>query len=526
MILRKPYAFFIKHFRLIHFILSFLMLYCIYYSKRLLDFFNEYIIDSINLKGQELILIYAPNLYQLMPFLIIAVLAIILVIMIMKKKPTMLYIINIALCIYTAIIIQVAKGTLGTMEISMIDARAVRLIRDLVMISFILQIIGTTIVLIRSIGFDVKKFDFKQDLKDLEISEEDREEFEVEFKFDKNKARRNVRRKLRFLKYAYKENKTLIQIISVIAIVLLMSTTGYYYTKRDKPVSENTYIINNGVTLKINKSYITNTDYKGNIIDEDSLFVILKVDMKVNDSTYSSLDIATTKLSVGEYSYIPTYDYKETFFDFGSVYLGDKLTTEYQERILVYQIPKQLIDEKIEFHFVNKTTMNKKRVKLKLNDLTLKQNEAKLNLNEELDFKDSILSGYKIIINDFDIQRKYKLSYNFCYNNECVESYEYIVPTINTNTDKTILKIIGTLTTSKTIPKLYDLYDIINTFGTINYKVNGIIKVNQIALKEIISSKANENNIFYIEVPIELDNADTISIKFKIRNKIYEYVLK
>ena len=30
----------------------------------------------------------------------------------------------------------------------------------------------------------------------------------------------------------------------------------------------------------------------------------------------------------------------------------------------------------------------------------------------------------------------------------------------------------------------------------------------------------------YIEVPKELENADTISIQFLVRNKIYEYVLK
>jgi hypothetical protein len=502
------------------------MLYCIYYSKKLLDFFNEYIIESINLKGQDLISIYVPRLYQVIPFLIIIVLAIILTVMIIKKKPMMFYIINIASCIYTIIIVQVAKSTLNNMESALVDARAVRLIRDFIMISFIIQIICTTIVLIRSIGFDVKKFDFKEDLKELEINEEDREEFEVEFNIDQNKAKRNARRKIRYLKYAYKENKLLVHIVSIVFVFLIIIFGTYTYIKKEKPVKENVYITNNGITLKVNKSYITATDYKGNIISEDSIFVILQIDIKTNSSNVDTLDIATAKLSVGEYSFIPTYDYKDTFFDFGDVYLSDKLSSDYQTKILVYQIPKQLKDENIEFHFVNKTTMDKRIVKLGLNDLTLKLDEDKLNLNEELDFKDSILSGYKLTINNFDIQKKYKLEYNFCYNNDCFTSYEYIVPSINTNIDKSILRLEGVLTIEKPISKLNDLYDIISSFGTIYYSIDGNLKTNSIALNKLTSTKKKENNIFYIEVPSELENASSISIKFKIRNKIYEYVLK
>ena len=43
MILRKPYAFLIKHFKFIHIILTFLLSYVFYKSVNLLTFFNEYI---------------------------------------------------------------------------------------------------------------------------------------------------------------------------------------------------------------------------------------------------------------------------------------------------------------------------------------------------------------------------------------------------------------------------------------------------------------------------------------------------
>jgi len=526
MILRKPYAFFIKRFRLIHFILSFLMIYCVYNTNKLLAFFNEYIVENINLKGQELVSIYTPNIYQILPFLILIILALLLGIMILKKKPMVLYIMNIASFVYTEIAIQIAKGSLGTMESSILDPRSTRLTRDIIMISYIIQIICTIAVLIRSVGFDVKKFDFKSDLKELEISEADREEIEVEFNFDKNKAKRNVRRKIRFLKYAYKENKKLVHISIVVFILALTSLGGYSYIKMERPVFENTYITANATTLKINKSYITQTDYKGNVIDKDSLFVILQIDIKSNNPSVQELSTATTELSVGEYTYVPTYDYIDSFYDFGTVYVGNKISTEYEKKVLVYKIPIQLKDEEINFNFLNKLTSEKTTVKLNLIDLTKRKNDSNVEITQTLDFKNSILSGYKMSIDEYEIQDKYKLEYNFCYQKECIKSSEYLVPSINTNTDKTILKIKGNITINEKIPKINNIYNIINSFGTIHYKIDGKEKTNQIELKQIVSTKIKEENTFYIEVPKELKNAESIFIRFNVRNVIYEYKLK
>jgi len=118
------------------------------------------------------------------------------------------------------------------------------------------------------------------------------------------------------------------------------------------------------------------------------------------------------------------------------------------------------------------------------------------------------------------------LNYNFCYLNECFDSYEYLVPSIDSNTDKAILRLNGYIKMDEKTPKLNDLYDIINTFGSINYTVSGVDKTNQIELKKVVSTKKKEENVYYIEVPIDTMNADNISLIFKIRDKKYEYILK
>ena len=43
MILRKPYAFLIRHFKLIHLILTVLLAYILYKTNKLLSFFNQYL---------------------------------------------------------------------------------------------------------------------------------------------------------------------------------------------------------------------------------------------------------------------------------------------------------------------------------------------------------------------------------------------------------------------------------------------------------------------------------------------------
>ena len=54
MIIRKPYAFLAKHFKKIHFILSILVVYLMYRTNLIFQFFNEYVSTQQNLIGQEL----------------------------------------------------------------------------------------------------------------------------------------------------------------------------------------------------------------------------------------------------------------------------------------------------------------------------------------------------------------------------------------------------------------------------------------------------------------------------------------
>ena len=91
MILRKPYAFFIKHFKLFHIILTILITYLIYRTGLLLSFFNEYIATSQSVINQDLTGKLFNTYMFISPFLIILGSIVILSVMIIEKKLFYLY---------------------------------------------------------------------------------------------------------------------------------------------------------------------------------------------------------------------------------------------------------------------------------------------------------------------------------------------------------------------------------------------------------------------------------------------------
>ena len=95
MILRKPYAFFIKHFKLLHLIMTIMIGYLIYRSILVLNFLNSYITEVPIVVGTELTSDLFHTLMFFLPFLIIVSSIVILSVMYVKKKPLFLYISNI-----------------------------------------------------------------------------------------------------------------------------------------------------------------------------------------------------------------------------------------------------------------------------------------------------------------------------------------------------------------------------------------------------------------------------------------------
>ena len=211
MIIKKPYAFMIKHFRIIHLVLLLPMLYLITQTKQIIEFFityvdNGYLLSSSNVL-QSLSSDYINIFMYLAIIIIIGAFITISILLQQKEKPTKFYNITIVYYIAIFILLTASFSVFKAIEDDTIANTFVNIIRDLATIVHYSQYIFVIFTAIRGIGFNIKKFNFKSDLDELEISSEDSEEVEFLIGGDTYKLKRTIRRFFRELSYYYKENK-------------------------------------------------------------------------------------------------------------------------------------------------------------------------------------------------------------------------------------------------------------------------------------------------------------------------------
>ena len=95
MILRKPYAFLIKHFKLIHFIMALCMGVLLYQTTILQNFFNEFAGSTQVIVDTDIANVLLGGYIYIFPVLVVIMSLIVLVLMSLKDKPRLYYLLNI-----------------------------------------------------------------------------------------------------------------------------------------------------------------------------------------------------------------------------------------------------------------------------------------------------------------------------------------------------------------------------------------------------------------------------------------------
>ena len=99
MVFRKPYGFLIKHFKLIHLILTALYIYLTIKVNSILGYYNRFIAGTASKLDAES---YITSYYSIVAFIAIVICIIIYALMRYKKKPRTLYLILIGFSIVVA----------------------------------------------------------------------------------------------------------------------------------------------------------------------------------------------------------------------------------------------------------------------------------------------------------------------------------------------------------------------------------------------------------------------------------------
>ncbi|MCI8446734.1 MAG: hypothetical protein HFH31_04475 [Bacilli bacterium] len=535
MVLRKPYAFLVKHFKMIHALMTLVIAYLVYRTNFILNFLNEYMSATEIIKVDNITNTIFNIWMFIFPFLLIVFSLIIISLMRFKKKPILFYILNIALAIAILIFYNYSYSLLTQMETVLLETRTVRLVRDFITMLELMQCVSMIAVLIRATGFNIKKFDFGKDLAELEIEEKDNEEFEINLEVDTNKVYRKINRFKRIVKYTYYEHRFFIDVGILLAIALICFVVYMNIGIYDRDVKENTIFATTSFHLGVTKSYITNKDYKGNVIDEENMLVVLEINARSKGSA-KEFETAMVSLQIGDKKFYHIERYRDSLMDLGSVYQGAEIGTSFEKHILVFKIPKSLANKKMIFTYTDKVDyiskgINSKYIRVQIKPIKIDENKIKYNdtIENELSFKESVFDSAKISIDTVSIAKEFRETYQFCpVNDECYLSAEFIHPNYNSNEEKAILKIKGKLELDEgvTLNQIYSLYHFIYYYATLKYEKNGSIITQKVTMNQVKPSKFNYDDIYYIEVSADTIDADKVWLDFHIRNKEYMYQIK
>ncbi len=533
MIVRKPYAMFIKYFKLIHLLLATGCGYLAYRTFLVLSFITESISQrNFNLSGFVNVQLIDLWMY-LIPFLLIIVLILVLSVLFYKQKPFSVYLILTGAFIVVFLFNFYLADYLEAMQLKIMPGQSLNLMRDLVFLSMVIQIIAGAKFLITSLGFDIKSFDFGKDLAELEIDEVDREEFEVEVKIDVNKARRDVARNVRGVRYAYHENQFRYN-IAIIMILFMVSFVSFNtYRNRALVLATGETFFGTEHLVRVNDSYFVENNYRGRKIVDDTVLVVMKVDFAIKYGVARPLDVSKLRIKIGNYSFYHMKKYRDSLFDIGIAYEDQKISTELTSYILVFEIPSNFKKREIIFQFVDDLRFATRKqgpgiqsFAVNAIDINHHDDTYVTRMGDKIYFREPIFISY-LSVESFDFKTEYRLGYNFCAKkDDCFVSYDYLKPVYEGNQERAILRLKGDLLIGETIKHLGPAYfEFLKQFGELNYVVNGT-KKRFLFDREVKSFRVNVGNNVYLEVPKELVNAEQIDLVIKIRNYHYQHRLR
>ena len=325
MVFRKPYGFLIKYFRLIHLIITGILICLVSANNSIYSFLNSCIDDPVNRYIASDYINYGVFIWI---FIGIVLFFIIYLLFKYKDKPRNLYLFSILGYVLVAVYIFILFGYFSELPNNVIDQKVIRGYRDIMLLILGFQYLIIIIMFIRGLGFDVKKFNFTKDIQELNLTHEDAEEVEVDVNIDTTNIMRGVRKSKREFGYFFQEYKIFILGILFILLVILGYIGYNYFSKKLKVYNENEVVgYSNYITVK-------NSYYN---IDNGKNYVIINFDA----SKYGrdeKLNVNNLVLKVDKDEYVPNKNICYKFDYIGNCYKKQYITENVNSYIIVYEV--------------------------------------------------------------------------------------------------------------------------------------------------------------------------------------------
>ncbi len=527
MVIKKPYAFLIRNFRIIHAILFIMLLYLTIRTFGIYSFFSDYATNHYYINSANLASDNVNFLMYLSAFIALSVSLIIYYILSLKKKSRNVY---LGVAIYSLILIiyfMYMSSVFGDLELEALDVESVRALRDISIIVLLPQIVFLFIILGRTLGFNIKQFDFKRDLEELQIDQSDYEEVEVTLGTDTYKIARTIRKAIRYLKYIMIENKLF---MTGLISVIILSISIYVIAQIDIPDIEygsGEFYANNAF-FYINDSYITNTDMNNNVINNGKYYLIISVKISNKYDRVVTLNRDTFRVEVDKKLLLPSFSYNDKFMDMGNTYTPNDIQSgEDEDYIVIFEIDENDLNDEYVLKINNVSyTSTYKDILIKPIDLTKTNDKGTLILPNEINLEDTVLGKSKLNIKSYEIADKFKEKYNYCIQDECNTATYSIKPESVNKGTLSVLKLGATLNMDSSVyVNKFIKYpeDLFNYYGFIRYRNAGQYKT--VELKKL-NVDIEKNEYSYFEIPSEVEKSNKIELILLIRGVKYTFMLK
>ena len=502
MIIRKPYAFFIKHFRFFHIIFVLLAFKLIIDNISLFEFFDDYVSSTPSIVSSYI----AENAVVSVIWGIILIIGLIILmgVLIYKKKDIKLYIIEIISYIFVTVLFVISNNTINNLTNYLVDIRVVKAIHDILLFCIFLEAIMIALLFTRATGFDIKRFDFASDYAKINASSEDREEVELNLDFDFNIFKTRFNRFIRNLKYFYLENKLVcIGIVCLVLVIVVNSTYSYFKNSSYVSVSDN--VINaNKYIVTLDRVFVDNKDMKRNLIN-GSNFIILRANIKLRGSSRNTFNTSNLMLLINQSSYTPLRKYNQYFEDFGVPY-NDDVIDESGDYYFVYSVPSSVDLSDVKLLYVDTNKYYQKNIDLI--DLRNSNSYGSYGVGDSLVIKTSFMDDFIFKIDEVSFKNKFLVPYIFKASNNFYSSSYYVSPSISGNNDKSVMRVIS------------NACDFIGNYGKMYYNNSK----SSVSLKRIDTLK--DSDYCYFETDYSALRASNIYLELDVRGNVYKYYLK
>ncbi len=528
MILRKPYAFLIRHFKLIHLLLLVPLCFIAYKTSNIVDFFNNMVASNYTTNEVNIASSYINIFLYLALIIVIATSVTIYYLMKEKGKRTFYYIFLIVYYILLFVCTTLTYGQMLSLENQDAVASTIRLFRDFAQILYYPQYLFILYTLFRGIGFDIKSFNFSKDLEDLELEDDDNEEVEIDFGKNSYKYKRQVRRTLREIKYYILENKFVFGCIVAVALISLFSTIYMSIEVYNKKYSLNQAFSINGLVMSVNDSLLTNLNYDGTKLADGKYYLAVKVAMANRSKKDISIDKDNFRLYIDKEYIYPELSQSNKFVDYASCFFGGAIKAgTSSEYVIVFELNEKqfkknytlrILDRIIykvgEFHTKYKIINLRPTIERNIEDM------GTIPIKQPLSFEATNLGKSDLVINDYYFDNSFKYTYEKCQNEECQEynssistsSYAYLILDADMEVDDSSYYHYNKIWRK-------NFYD---DFVRLKYEVDGKTYYTKMQDK---TPERYKGDLKVFQVPKSLRNATNIMMEITVRNKKASIIL-